>query len=121
MANFKMYRVVTATPTTPHNLVLGTTSTVRTFPLSADDKGAELVVQNLSTGATDIYVFHSSTGAINIGATSTSGGSGGIKVAQNGLFQISGWAGSQAIQTHDVWVASTSSMGICQAMLVKAV
>ena len=121
MANFRMYRVVTATPTTPHNLVSGTTSTGRTFPLSPDDKGAELVIQNLSSGATDIYVLHSSTGAINIGATSTSGGSGGLRLAQNATLSIYGWQGASSIQTSDVWVASTSSMGICQAMLVKAV
>jgi hypothetical protein len=118
MASSKTFRVVTLSVSTPYSFVTGTTAT--STANSPDYKGCEVVFQNQSTGATNVWIFDSSTGSIAIGATSTLG-AGGILVAQNGSYQLGKRHAPSAIQMTDWFVASTSSNTICVAQLVKAV
>jgi len=117
MSSIKVYRVLTATASSPHSFVTGTTATsTSNLP---EDKGVTVIFQNQSTGATDVYIGPSGF-ALSMGATSTTG-AGGIKIAQNGVYQIQPRHAPTAIHMNDFYVASTSSNGICVAQLVKAV
>lgn len=117
MASFKLYRILTASTSTPYNFVSGTTAT--STSASPDDKGVEVTFQNQSTGATNVWIG-GSTMAISIGSTSTTG-AGGIMVSQNGSYSIGHRHAPSAVQMNDFYVASTSSNAVCVAMLVKAV
>lgn len=118
MASFKLYRIVTTTTSTPMNFVTGSTSTA-SVPYSPDDKGVEVVFQNQSTGAFNVWVG-GSTMSISVGATSTLG-AGGVLIAQNGSYSIGKRHAPAAIQMNDYYVASTSSNAICLAHLIKGV
>jgi hypothetical protein len=117
MAGFKTFRVVTATVSVGHNFVTGSTAATGANTLS-DNKGVGVIFQNQSTAATDIYI--GGVGIVpSIGSTSTSG-VGGVKVAQNGIYQLETGAPS-GVQMDEWYVTSTSSNAVCVAQLIKAV
>lgn len=118
MASMKIYRVVTLTPSVAHSIVSGTTAAA-TVPASPDDKGVEVTFQNQSTGAVNVYIGPSGF-APSIGTTSTTG-TGGIVIAQNGTFSLGHRHAPSAIQMNDFYIASTSSNAVVTAFLLKAV
>lgn len=109
-------RIVTTSTSTLYNLGTGTTST-NTSPFPTANKGIEVLVQNQSTGAVNVW-FGDSTLAIAIGATSTA--AGGSIIAQNGTLQL-GATLLTGVMLDELYIASTSSQAICQVTLVRAV
>jgi hypothetical protein len=118
MASFKMYRIVTSVASSPMNFVSGTTSGIGTVT-DPSDKGVSVTFQNQSTGAINVWIG-GSTMSISIGSTSTVG-AGGVVISQSSSYTISPRHAPSAIQMADYWVASTSSLSICTALLIKAV
>ena len=116
MAMLKTYRIVTLTTSVAHNFVTGTTAS-STGPYGHEHVGRAVIVQNQSTGATNIWVGGPSV-VVGAAAASTSTGPFGIQVAQNASFDLSA-NDTRAINAHELWVVSTSSNAICVALLAK--
>lgn len=118
MPSIKTYRIVTLSTSTPYNFVTGTTATSTSNPVAAN-KGVTVNFQNQSTASTDVYIGGSDL-TISIGATSTTG-TGGIKLAQNGSYTIEPRHAPSAIIMDDWYVISTSSNAICVGQVVRMV
>lgn len=112
----KSYRAVFTSSTTSLaiNFVTGTTAT-STGNNAYADKGVAVVFQNQSTAAD-----------VTVGGSWVTVNAAGIVIAAKsatnpGTLSLSVPVGSTSIQMADWWVTSTSSLAVCEAMLMKHV
>ena len=119
MASLKLYRLTNFAASTPINFVTGTSATSTGGAAQPVDKGVEVTFQNQSTSAVNIWIGDSGVVPV-IGTTSTLG-TGGVILAQNGTYSVGHRHAPSAIQMNEWYMASTSTAAIAFAILVKAV